>query len=254
MSSFVLRAVVALSALLYISAFSLTVSKKVRTRYVNILWVSAIVINLLIVVNNYVVNGYVPFVSMYQVLTFLAFTFPIVYLYMRYVRSESLVKPYFMLLQSVVMIGVFFMDQNSVWAFPPALQSVFFVPHVFSYMLSYTMVAAASVMAVQNLFKKNTDLEKGIYSLSVTAYPFMISGMLLGSLWANECWGEYWQWDAKENWSLLTLLALTLYLHMRREKKLSKYAGYFVITSFVFLIITMFFVGYMSGSSNHSYS
>ena len=71
MSSFVLRAVVALSALLYISAFSLTVSKKVRTRYVNILWVSAIVINLLIVVNNYVVNGYVPFVSMYQVLTFL---------------------------------------------------------------------------------------------------------------------------------------------------------------------------------------
>jgi ABC-type transport system involved in cytochrome c biogenesis permease subunit len=254
MSPFILRVVVALSALLYISAFSLTVSKKVRTRYVNILWVSAIVINLLIVVNNYVVNGYVPFVSMYQVLTFLAFTFPIVYLYMRYVRSESLVKPYFMLLQSVVMIGVFFMDQNSVWAFPPALQSVFFVPHVFSYMLSYTMVAAASVMAVQNLFKKDTDLEKGIYRLSVTAYPFMISGMLLGALWANECWGEYWQWDAKENWSLLTLLALTLYLHMRREKKLSKYAGYFVIISFVFLIITMFFVGYMSGSSNHSYS
>lgn len=256
MSVLLLKIIAALSAFFYgITFLSLIFAKKSGKKYyTNCLWAVAILLNLAIVLNNFFENGYVPFVSMYQVLTFLALTFAIVYLYMRFARDGLFMKPYFVVLQTIIMIGVFCMDQNSKWAFPPALQSPFFIPHVFSYMLSYTMTAAAAVICVTGMIKKDESLDRGVYELCITAFPFMLCGMFLGALWANECWGEYWQWDAKENWSLVTLFSLTVYFHFRRDKKLSRYARYFVILSFVFLVITMFFVNFMGGNSNHAYN
>ncbi|MEZ4987709.1 MAG: cytochrome c biogenesis protein CcsA [Saprospiraceae bacterium] len=45
---------------------------------------------------------------------------------------------------------------------------------------------------------------------------FMISiGTYLGGVWANESWGRYWGWDAKETWALVTILVYSFILHMR---------------------------------------
>ena len=45
---------------------------------------------------------------------------------------------------------------------------------------------------------------------------FMISiGTYLGGVWANESWGRYWGWDAKETWALVTILVYAFILHMR---------------------------------------
>jgi ABC-type transport system involved in cytochrome c biogenesis permease subunit len=44
----------------------------------------------------------------------------------------------------------------------------------------------------------------------------MISiGTYLGGVWANESWGRYWGWDAKETWALVTILVYAFILHMR---------------------------------------
>ena len=251
MSGLALRLICIFSALSYYIAFGLYYKKQKISSYV---WCVAIALNLAVIINNWVVNGYVPFVSMYQVLTFLAVTFAPTYLYMRYLRAGGFSKPYFMIAPAVVLTGVSCMDQTSVWTFPPALQSAYFVPHVLVYMISYSLTAVAFIMVIINFFKKSKEYEDGIYNIVILAYPFMIAGMLLGALWANACWGNYWSWDNKENWSLMAVLALTVYLHFRRQKGLKKYASYLIILAFVFVVITLLFVNMFGGNSLHTYS
>jgi len=47
-------------------------------------------------------------------------------------------------------------------------------------------------------------------------YALLTVGLLLGSIWAKEAWGDYWTWDPKENWALVSWLTYGLYLHARR--------------------------------------
>ncbi len=247
------------AAILYFSAFAvLFIKRKVWQRISNVLWGMAIALNALIVGNNWVVNGYVPFVSMYQVLTFLSLTYSLVYIYIRYRHNGAFMRPYFTVFQGLIMTGVFFMGRVATqWSFPPALQSAYFIPHVFSYMISYTLVAVAALLCVISGFlplPQKKLYEKGVYELVLTGFPFMVLGMFLGALWANACWGNFWSWDIKENWSLVTVLSLTVYLHFRRTPHLARYAKWFVLVAFVFEIITLFFVGMFDGESVHAYS
>ena len=246
-------------AAFYFSAFGSYIAGKGNlSKISSLLWCVGTAINALIVVSNWAVNGYVPFVSMYQVLTFLGVTYSLVFAYVRYRFKGEFMKPYFMLFQGIIMLGVFFMGRTaSAWTFPPALQSVYFIPHVFSYMISYTLVAVAALMSIISFFLKSENKlrhEKAVYHLVITGFPFMVLGMLLGALWANACWGNFWSWDLKETWSLVTVMTLSAYLHFRSTADLGKYAKALVIVAFIFEIITLFFVGMFDSSSIHAYS
>ena len=248
-----------IAATLYLSAFVIVFIKSKHTpKLSTALWIAGTAVNAVIVLNNWIVNGYMPFVSMYQVLTFLGVTYSLVFLFVHYLHRADFMKPYFMVFQSILMIGVFFMGQSaSVWSFPPALQSVYFIPHVFSYMISYTLVAVAALMCVISFFlgeEEKKKYERGIYNLVLIGFPFMIMGMLLGALWANACWGHFWTWDNKESWSLVTSLSLAAYLHFRKHIALKKYAKVLLLLAFAFEIITLFFVGMFGGDSKHTYS
>ena len=253
-----LRQVITLvAAVLYFGAFALNFIKaRYAMRISTWLWIFGTVVNAVIVLNNWAVNGYMPFVSMYQVLTFLGVTYSLVYVYVSHMYCDGFMKPYFMVFQGIIMVGVFFMGRTaSAWSFPPALQSGYFIPHVFSYMVSYTLVAVAALMCVISLFLQGEEKKKyedGMYDLVLTGFPFMILGMLLGALWANACWGHFWSWDNKESWSLV--LSLAAYLHVRRHARLKKYAKLLLLLAFVFEIITLFFVGMFGGNSMHAYS
>ena len=255
-----LRQIITLIAsALYFGAFATSFLKKDGFHKLSTaLWIVGTCMNTVIVLNNWLVNGYMPFVSMYQVLTFLGVTYSLVYLYVRYMHEGGFMKPYFIVFQGVLMLGVFFMGRTATeWSFPPALQSVYFIPHVFSYMISYTLIAVAALLVVISCFSKKArigKLENGAYQLVLTGFPFMVLGMLLGALWANACWGHFWTWDHKESWSLVTVMSLTVYLHFRRHACFQKYAKYFVVLAFLFEIVTLFFVGMFGGESMHSYS
>ena len=74
-------------------------------------------------------------------------------------------------------------------------------------------------------------------------------GNFLGGVWANESWGRYWGWDAKETWALIVWLNYAAWLHMRMTKgwhgrPMAWWAviGLFV-TLFAFLGVNMFLSG-----------
>ncbi len=244
-----------LGAFFYLGAFVSTEAK--RKKLQNIFWGLGVAVSIFLVGKNWLANSYVPFVSMYQVLTFLSLSFFPIYLLIKYLMNGGFMARYFQLAASVVLTGVAFMDATDKWEFPPSLQSVWFVPHVLAYMIGYTLIATACLVMTVSFIKKaeRKKLREGCNSLARAAFPFMTAGMLLGAIWANQVWGNYWSWDIKENWALITWLILSVYLHFYKDKKLKKFTPVLIILAFVGVLITMIFVNlFDSAGSMHLYS
>lgn len=259
----ILKIVALVGAIFYYAAFALdfkVAKSKTMGTLRTVFWGVGFALNLGLVGYHFVINGYVPFVTIYQVLTFLSFCYLPIYLYMRYMRDAGWMSRYFILMPAVIMTGLFFMTPSVVWDRVPALQSVWFVPHIFIYMVAYTMAGVAFLICLQSFFtKKKKDKERmqeGIYDCVCLLFPFATAGMFIGAIWANEIWGGFWSWDFKELWALITWLMFTLYLHFRREQKLKKIAPLFVILGFFGIFVTLVLVNFISAQTTqmHSYS
>ena len=96
----------------------------------------------------------------------------------------------------------------------PALQSVWFVPHVSIYMFSYSLLGCATLLSVVALVRKSTDMDMAIERLLYAGLAFLTVGMLTGALWAKEAWGAYWSWDAKESWAAATWALYLIAIHL----------------------------------------
>ena len=80
-------------------------------------------------------------------------------------------------------------------------------------------------------------------------------GTYLGGIWANESWGRYWGWDAKETWALVTILVYAFIVHMRLIPKIGGLFAYNFASLFGWASIIMTYYGvnyYLSGL--HSYA
>lgn len=96
-------------------------------------------------------------------------------------------------------------------------------------------------------FISETTLYGGLFMVSVGTY--------LGGIWANESWGRYWGWDAKETWALVTILVYAFIVHMRLIPKLGGLFAYNFASLFGWASVIMTYYGvnyYLSGL--HSYA
>ena len=141
----------------------------------------------------------------------------------------------------------------------PALQSVWFIPHVTAYMLSYAMLGAATIMGIQLLIKKDLSNQQMLLSMDKLVYigfGLIVLGMLMGAVWAKEAWGHYWSWDPKETWAFITVAAYLMFIHLRLQASRGKHAMWVLIAAFVLLMITWKGVNYLPSARNsiHVYS
>jgi cytochrome c-type biogenesis protein CcsB len=91
------------------------------------------------------------------------------------------------------------------------------------------------------------------YRCIAFGFPLLTIGIILGGMWANEAWGNYWSWDPKESMSLVTLLGYGVYLHMRVNREHSPRSLALVsVIGFILMLITYFGVNLM-GVGLHSY-
>jgi len=80
-------------------------------------------------------------------------------------------------------------------------------------------------------------------------------GNFLGGVWANESWGRYWGWDAKETWAAVTILIYAMVLHFRFVPALKSNFIYNVAATWSYSTVLMTYFGvnyYLSGL--HSYA
>ena len=127
-----------------------------------------------------------------------------------------------MLMGAILLFPSAFIFHAEPQKLPPALQCWLFTPHVAVYLMSYVIMAKATVQAFCQLKTKadNTrenliDYEEGTYRMICFGFPLLTLGLLLGSWWGKLAWGDYWGWDPKELWSLASWLVYVGYFHFR---------------------------------------
>jgi len=142
----------------------------------------------------------------------------------------------------------------------PALQSIWFIPHVIVYIIGYAFLGFASLIAVLGIIHKkhnNTERLHMSENLVYIGYGFITLGLIFGALWAKEAWGHYWTWDPKETWALITWGTYLTWIHLS-IKKTYTHRFYFWLLSiaFVILLVSWFGVNYLPStqSSIHVYS
>lgn len=141
----------------------------------------------------------------------------------------------------------------------PALQSIWFIPHVSVYMFSYALLGCATLLALVGLFRREEIRDGAIERLLYGGVAFLTIGMLTGSIWAKDAWGAYWSWDAKESWAAATwalyLLAIHLALGASTPRRRKVMYGV-VIIGFVALQMCWWGVNYLPSAQDsvHTYS
>ncbi len=111
----------------------------------------------------------------------------------------------------------------------PVLNSYWLMIHVAVIVASYGPFTLGMVLGLVALIlilctnSKNKDLMTlhlkeitYINELALTVGLVMLTiGTFLGGQWANESWGRYWGFDAKETWALISIMIYAFVIHAR---------------------------------------
>ena len=141
----------------------------------------------------------------------------------------------------------------------PVLRSPFFSLHIATIVTAYALLLAIMVVGIIAILKPKDKarLEK-LKALSTSMlYPavaLLAIGIFIGAIWANVSWGNYWSWDPKEVWALITLLVYAAQLHERVWKSFQKPVFFHIygILAFLSVLITYFGVNLLLGGV-HAY-
>lgn len=136
----------------------------------------------------------------------------------------------------------------------PALQSVWFIPHVTAYMFAYSIFGCAFLLATAGLWRQSGKYLRTTDSLARIGMIFLSFGMLSGCIWAKQAWGNYWSWDPKETWAAATWCVYLAYIHQRLFKR-DLFVYWWLIAGFVLLQMCWYGVNLLPSAANslHSY-
>ena len=102
--------------------------------------------------------------------------------------------------------------------------------HVVTITIGYSTTFLAGFLGIAYVFsmlfrtvtktpKTGKDLDKTLVSMifGITCFSlfFSLVGTVLGGIWADQSWGRFWGWDAKENGALLIVIWNAIILHAR---------------------------------------
>ncbi|MBP5664377.1 MAG: cytochrome c biogenesis protein CcsA [Bacteroidales bacterium] len=96
----------------------------------------------------------------------------------------------------------------------PVLISPWLTVHVSILMTAYSMLTFTFILALISIsfiiLKRKQETVQNITNTSrvfcIIGVVLLTTGIIIGSAWANISWGQYWSWDPKETWALITLL------------------------------------------------
>ena len=130
----------------------------------------------------------------------------------------------------------------------PVLRSPFFSFHISTIVTAYALLLGILVVGIIALIKpKDKDRMERLKGLSTAMlYPavaLLAIGIFIGAVWANVSWGNYWSWDPKEVWALITLLIYAAPLHEKLWKSFQKPLFFHIYGIFAFLSVLFTYFG-----------
>jgi cytochrome c-type biogenesis protein CcsB len=185
-------------------------------------------INLFQLFGRWVEAGQPPFKTLFESLVLLAACIAVVYLVVEIVYRARILGLPSAAGCALVMLYALLRQDKDVVNLPPALQSGWFIPHVVVYFFGYAALFVASAAALIYILRpkpiglnrpdliagKAIELDKLLDGSVRFGFVLLTFGLLVGAAWAKDAWGDYWVWDPKETWSLVTWLIFAAYLHL----------------------------------------
>ncbi|MCR4858222.1 MAG: cytochrome c biogenesis protein CcsA [Bacteroidales bacterium] len=221
----------------------------------------AIVYLLVLFVLRWILSGYIPLTGGYETMLFLALCVAVLSL-LGGRRSTIMLHGGLLIMGFVLLAAMMEGVRPPVSHTMPVLKSPLLLIHVAVIMFAYALLAFALVNSVAALLNRafRKEWQEPVLRLrDVTLtmlYPslfFLAAGIIIGSVWANITWGNYWSWDPKEVWALITAVIYAIPLYLRWDDKRPMLFHLYVLLAFLSVLITYFGVNMLLGGV-HSYA
>jgi cytochrome c-type biogenesis protein CcsB len=214
------------------------------------------------------VSGRAPWSNGYESMIYIAWTTALAGLVFARRTFGGLAATAVLASTILMVAGLSWMDPE-ITPLVPVLKSYWLTIHVSLEAGSYGFLMLGAIIGILNLLlmiftSRHNDQRnyRKIRELTLISEMTLIAGLVmvsvgtyLGGVWANESWGRYWGWDAKETWALVTILVYTFILHMRFIPGLRGLYAFNLASLFGFASVMMTYFGvnyYLSGL--HSYA
>nr|YP_009106647.1 heme attachment to plastid cytochrome c [Dicloster acuatus]AIT95392.1 heme attachment to plastid cytochrome c [Dicloster acuatus] len=226
-------------------------------------------------------SGHFPLSNLYDSLLFLSWGLSLIFLFLEKLTNLDVLG---IIISPTILCIITFTDFSlpedleQIKPLVPALQSNWLFMHVTVIIFSYAALILGCLLSMSFILyyylnnsvyfsvtnmdidtKKSTYenrlnlLDNLSYRLIGIGFCFLTLGILSGAIWANETWGNYWSWDPKETWALITWLVFAIYLHSRLITGIQAVKSAW-IAIFGFLILWVCYLGVnLLGQGLHSY-
>ncbi len=230
--------------------------RAVASASAGIAWLLAVYLTLTLALRWYV-SGHAPFAGSYCVMMLMAWlsALGICFLWKKF----PMVLPLGFLLAGFTMLMASLSGANpQITHLMPVLQSPLLSIHVLSMMISYTllgMVALNGILGLAVPAEASGRLRDIGLIILYPAVFLLIIGTFLGAVWANISWGNYWSWDPKETWALVTFLvySFALYGNLLKPFRSPRFFHGFCVMAFLCVLFTYFGVNLLLGGM-HAYA
>ena len=152
----------------------------------------------------------------------------------------------------------------------PVLKSFWLIIHVAIITIGYGFLALSFILGLIAIIVQLLKSKKRyklfslvIQELTLINEKLLTIGMFLtalgtfiGCIWANESWGTYWSWNAKQTWSLIIVLIYGVVLHFKYIPKMKSPLVFNTgsVISFGSVLMTFVGVNYYFTKGLHSYA
>lgn len=137
----------------------------------------------------------------------------------------------------------------------PVLNSRLLPLHVSTIMMAYTLLLLTFIISLVGI-AVSKQRQKMYHLSQVMLFPALLLlcyGIFIGAIWANVSWGNYWSWDPKETWALITLMIYAAPAHRSFSNMSPRKYHLYMTVAFFTILMTYLGVNYFLGGM-HSYA
>lgn len=211
--------------------------------------ITGLIFHFLSIISRGLLTGYPPFFGLYEILIFFSWSIVFVSLITGFYK----VNGRFISLSVIIILGIVCLLNPGITDLPSEFRTVLFPIHVSVSLLGYSAFFVSLICAITYLINYKVEYDIILQKSVIFGFGFFTVGIITGSIWANQAWGSYWSWDAKETAALVTWIIYAIWLFTRfvfgwRGKR----SAWLSIAGFCAVIFTWFGVNtFMSSLHSH---
>ena len=205
---------------------------------------------------RWIISGNVPMSNGYESMLTVAWFVMLIAIFMQF-RIRLVMVFGFLLSGFFLLVSHINQMDPAIGQMMPVLNSPLLSMHVSIIMMSYALLSLTFICGIMGICMRSHGEE--LQALSrVFLYPALTCmgfGIFIGAIWANVSWGNYWSWDSKETWALITFMIYAVVVHTQSLPVFRKPLVYHIYITLAFLSIAMtcFGVNYFL-TGMHSYA